>query len=443
MTRTLLALLLALLPCADLTAADKVEPQDNWHHWRGPFVNGTSKTAKPPLKWDATTNVAWKTPIPGKGSATPIVWGDLVFVVTAIDTGKKADEKDIPKPDPRFEGKKKTNAPDTWHQFVVYALDRKTGKEKWKKTCAEKVPHEGHHFSHSYAAGSPTTDGKRLIVSFGSFGVYCFALDGKKLWERHLGRMETRLGWGEAVTPVLHKNRVYITWDHEGDSFITALDAETGKPLWKVPREEPSSWATPLVVEHKGKTQIITPGTKRVRSYDAETGKVIWHHQGLTVNCIPSPLLHRDRAIVLSGYRGTAGAAVPLDSTGDATEKSKWKLEKGAPYVPSPVLVGDRLYFTQTNDNLMSCLDADSGKVLIDRARLPGVRTFYASPVAADGRIYFVDRDGTSLVIRASDKLEVLATNKLGEPVDASPALVGRQLFLRGAKHVWCIQEKK
>jgi outer membrane protein assembly factor BamB len=441
----LLAALFALAPLT-LLAADKEkqrpDPADNWPNWRGPLLSGAAPKAKPPLKWDARTNVAWKAAIPGRGSASPIVWGDQVFVLTAIDTGKKADPKDVPKPDERFKGKKKTTAPDTWHQFVVLAIDRNTGKERWRKTCAERVPHEGHHDSHSYAAGSPVTDGERLIASFGSFGLYCFDLDGKLLWEKQLGRQETRLGWGEAVTPALHKGRVYVTWDHEGDSFITCLDAKDGKELWKVDRNEPSSWATPLVVEHKGKTQVITPGTKRVRSYDAENGKILWHHAGLTVNCIPSPVASDGTAYVMSGYRGAVAIAVPLSSRGDVTDRTTWKLEQGTPYVPSPLLVGDRLYFTQSNDPLLTCVDVKSGKVLMDRVRLTGVRSFYASPVAADGRIYLVDRDGVTLVIEQADRLKVLATNKLGEGVDASPALAGKQLFLRGEKHLWCIGQK-
>ena len=439
MAPILCALLFVSSSC--FVATDKFDPANQWPQWRGPSFDGTSSSANPPLKWDSSTNISWKTPLDGNGSATPIIWGDQVFVTTAIDTGRKAEAKDIPQPDPRFETKR-TNAPDTWYRFVVFALDRKTGKILWEKTCAEKVPHEGHHETHSYAAASPATDGERLVVSFGSFGLYCFDLKGKLLWEKQLGRQETRLGWGEAVTPALHKGRVYVNWDHEGDSFLTALDATTGETLWRVDRDEPSSWATPLVVEHRGKTQIITTGTNRVRSYDAETGEVIWHHNGLTVNCIPTPIEHEGTVIVMSGYRGSIATAIPLDLTGDVTSKATWKLERGTPYVPSPLLADGRVYFTQANVNILTCVDASSGKVLIDRERLEGVRNFYASPVAAAGRIYFTDRDGTTVVINQDDKLQVIATNQLGEGVNASPALAGKQLFLRGEKHVWCIQEK-
>lgn len=418
----------------------EIDPSKQWPQWRGPALDGTSQTANPPLQWDASKNIAWKTPLQGRGSATPIVWGDKVFVTTSVDTGKQAVAEDIPKPDPRFD--KRTQAPDTYHQFVVMALDRNTGKVLWEKVCTEKVPHEGHHVTHSYAAGSPVTDGEKLLVSFGSFGIFCLDLNGNILWEQQLGRQETRRGWGEAVTPSLYKDRVFVTWDHEGDSFLIALNASDGKTLWKVDRDEPSSWATPLVLEHQGKTQVITPGTNQVRSYDADTGEILWYHDGLTVNCIPSPLQHKNTVVVMSGYRGSVATAIPLDATGDVSGKTLWKLSRGTPYVPSPVLVDGMLYFVQSNNNILTAVDATTGEIVIDRERIDDLHNIYASPVAADGKIYLTDRDGTTVVIKAGEKLEVLATNKLGEPVDASPALAGNQLFLRSDKHVWCVQEK-
>jgi outer membrane protein assembly factor BamB len=442
MPRLLLLFAFTLTPLP-AGAAEKLDPLTQWPHWRGPLANGSAPGATPPLKWDAATNVAWKAAVPGRGASTPIVWGDQVFLLTAIDTGKKADPKDLPaKADPKFE--KKTTAPDTYHQFVVLAYDRGTGKELWRRTVAERVPHEGHHFSHSYAAGSPTTDGKRLYLSFGSFGVYCLGLDGKPVWSRDLGRMETRLGWGEASTPAVHDGKVFLTWDHEGKSFITALDADTGKTLWKVDRDEPTSWATPLVVSRNGRTQVVTPGTRQVRSYDAADGKVLWTSEGLTVNCIPSPLLHGDEVIVMAGYRGSKGASISLDASGDVTgsDKVRWTISKATPYVPSPTLAGDRLWFTQTNEGILTSVDVKTGKVVIDRARLNAISSMYASPLAAAGRLYLTSREGVTVVLRQADKLETLAVNRLGEAVDASPVAVGRQLFLRGDKHLWCFEEK-
>lgn len=414
----------------------------NWPHWRGPEANGVAPKADPPLTWDAATNIKWKASLPGRGSATPIVWGDQVFIVTAIPTTRVAEPADLPKADPTLV--RKTTAPNVYHQFVVLAFDRATGKLRWKQTAAEKVPHEGHHASHSYAAGSPTTDGRFLYVSFGSFGIYCYDLDGKLQWQRDLGRLSTRLGWGEAVTPVIHGDSLLLNWDQEKDAALVCLDAKTGKTKWRVERDDKTSWNTPLVVEHQGRTQVIVNGTKRIRSYDLKDGAEIWQCAGMTINAIPSPVAVNGIVYVMSGYTGAGAVAVPLDSKGDlgADGKVVWRASKGMPYVPSPLLAGNRLYFTQTNSPIYTVLDIKTGQPLVDRERLPDVTSFYASPIAAAGRIYLVDRTGTTLVLRQADRLEVLATNRLDDPIDASPVAVGRQLFLRGAKYLYCIQGK-
>jgi len=431
-------ILLFLWGCCPL-AARAQERLDNWHQWRGPDATGFAAKGDPPLRWDQKTNVQWKTPIPGRGSSTPIVWGDQVFVLTAINTGRAANPKDIPPPDPKFANDKKTRPPTTYHQFVVLALDRQTGKVRWQQTAAERVPHEGHHETHSYAAFSPITDGKFLYVLFGSYGLFCYDLNGKLHWQKQLGRMETRYGWGEGTSPALHGDTLIVNWDHEGASFLLALDARTGTTKWQVDRDEVTSWATPLIVEHGGRTQVIVNATKRVRSYDLATGKVLWECGGQTVNVIPCPVVSDGLAICLSGYRGSAGFAIPLASQGDITGKAAWAYSKASPYVPSPLLAGGKLYFTQGNNALMSCLEARTGKVIFERERLPGLNSLYASPVGVRDRIYLPGRDGTVLVLKQGDKVEVLATNHLGEGVDASPAVVGKQLFLRGEKHVYCI----
>lgn len=424
-----------------LATMAQAEPADgkNWPQWRGPECNGFAPNANPPIKWDDKTNVKWKTPIPGKGTSTPVVWGDKLFLLTAIDTRKPADPKDIPPVDPKFETK--TKPPTTYHQYVVLCLDRATGKILWQQVAAEQVPHEGRHETHSYAAFSPVTDGKHLYVSFGSRGIYCFDLDGKKIWQRDLGLARTRLGWGEGASPALHGDTLIVNWDQEANSYIVALDAKTGATKWKVDRDEKTSWATPLIVPYKGKTQVIVSGTTKARSYDLATGKVIWECGGQTVNCIPSPVLVDDCVIVMSGYRGAAAHAIPLVSTGDVTGKVRWQYDQGTPYVPSPVLTGGQLWFTQANLGMLTVLDAKTGKVVMDRTRLPGVNALYASPTAAQDRIYIPARDGTTLVLKRADKLEVLATNRLNEGIDASPVIIGRQLFLRGEQNLYCIEE--
>jgi outer membrane protein assembly factor BamB len=411
-----------------------------WPYWRGPLTTGAAPHGDPPVTWDEKTNIRWKAEIPGRGSSTPVVWGDCVFVATALDTGRAAKAEDLPKIDPKVE--RKTKAPTTYHRFVLICYDRATGKPRWERVAAERVPHEGHHPSHSYAAGSPTTDGKHVWVSFGSWGVYCYDFAGQLQWQRDLGLMNTRLAWGEASTPVLHGDNLVLNWDQEVNSRLIVLDAHTGKTRWETARDEPTTWNTPLVVEHKGKGQVIVNGTNKVRAYDLATGKQLWQCGGQTLNAIPSAVALGDVAYIMSGYRGSAAVAVSLDASGDVTDKVLWKYGKGTPYVPSPLLVDGKLYFTQSNDNLFTCLDAKTGKPYFEQVRLAGVGSFYASPVAAGGRIYLVDRDGTTLVLKQGTRVEVLATNPLDDEIDGSPVVVGRQLFLRGHKYLYCIEAK-
>lgn len=434
----MLPLVLSLVPAAGTGA----EQSANWHHWRGPEANGFAAHADPPTRWDAQTNIRWKAALPGKGSSTPIVWGNRVFVLAAEKTSREAKPDEMPKPDPRFQTK--TEPPRHFYKFWVLCFDRNSGKKLWEKLAAERVPHEGHHASHSYCAGSPTTDGRRLYASFGSFGTYCYDFEGNLLWSRDFGRMNTRLGWGEAVTPVIHGDSLLLNFDQEADSKLYCLDPATGKTKWAASRNEKTSWNTPLVAEHAGKTQVIVNGTARIRSHDLATGEVLWSCGGMTTNAIPSPVRLGDAALCMSGYGPGQVVSIPFASHGDLGLDGlvNWRHKGGTPYVPSPLLMNGRLYFTQLNDNLLTVLDARTGKAVIDKERLPGVRSFYASPIGAAGRIYFVDRSGTTVVLKAGNEIEVLATNKLDDAIDASPAAVGKQLFLRGEKYLYCIEEK-
>jgi outer membrane protein assembly factor BamB len=437
---TLLTVVMGL-PVAGAVADDVAQdPLHNWPKWRGPLACGVAPCGNPPIRWDEKTNVAWKAAIPGLGSATPIVWGDRVFVLTAVKTDRIADAEALPKPDPRYS--KRTQPPKNYFQFIVLCLDRKSGKTIWRQIATEQVPHEGHHDSHSYAASSPTTDGRFVYVSFGSRGLFCYDLNGKLVWQRDLGLMQTRLGWGEGISPVIHGDTLIMNWDHEAGSFIVALDARTGQTKWKVDRDEPTSWSTPLIVPHQGRTQVIVSATKKVRSYDLANGNLIWECGGQSTNVISCPVLAGDIVVCMSGYTKKIACAIPLDSVGDVTDKVAWRYEKGTPYVPSPLLYGDRLYFTQINTAVLTCLDAKSGKPVFEQHRLPALTNLYGSPSGAAGRIYINGRDGTTLVLKHGDQLEVLATNRLDDPIDASPVIVGRQLFLRGHEFLYCLEEK-
>ncbi len=432
------ALLLLLAVTSTALAAD------HWPGWRGPTADGVAaKSADPPTTWDEKTNLKWKVALPGRGSATPAVWGDKVFVLTAVETTREAKPDELPKPDPKFDTR--TTRPTKFYAFKVLCYDLVTGKEKWAVTAAEAVPHEGHHETHSYAAGSPAVDAERVYASFGSFGTFAFDHAGKEIWRRDFGRLHTRLGWGEAVTPVVFNDTVLLNLDQEADSKLVAVNAATGKTKWESPRDEKSSWNTPVVVAHGKTTHVLVNGTTRARSYDLTDGKVIWEVGGMTVNAIPSPVVADGVAYFVSGYRGAAAVAVPLDSKGDlgADGKGNWRYGKGTPYVPSPVLYDGRLYFTQGNTGTLTVLNAKTGKPLVEGEKVPKVAGVYASPVVAGGRLYVVGRDGTTVVLTATDKPEVLATNKLDDTLDASPVAVGKTLLLRGFKHLYAVEATK
>lgn len=413
----------------------------NWPSWRGPYSNGVAPSNSiPPIKWSETINVKWKTELPGKGSSTPIIWGDEIFLTTAIKTNRVAKKEDLPIRNANFESK--TTPPVNYYSFEILCFNKLTGKLKWKSVLNEAVPHEGHHSTHSYAAGSPTTNGNMLYVSFGSFGTYCLSMSGKLLWKRDFGRLTTRLGWGEAVTPVLFEDFLILNLDQEINSKIVALDCKTGETKWEKERDEKSTWNTPLIVKHLDKTQVILNGTNRIRSYDLNDGSLIWESSGMTTNAIPSAVSTNGFVFLMSGYRGAAAVSIPLDSKGylDTTDKVSWRYSKGTPYVPSPVIHDNILYFTKGNSGTLSALDSKTGKPLFEDFRLENTSTFYASPVVANSLIYLVDRDGTTIVLKNKQKPEIIATNKLNETVDASPAISGNTIFIRGEKHLFAIE---
>ncbi|MGK0185603.1 MAG: outer membrane protein assembly factor BamB [Verrucomicrobiales bacterium] len=331
--------------------------------------------------------------------------------------------------------------PTEVHQFSVVCLDRKSGKPIWSKVVKEALPHEGHHRDHGYASASPITDGKHLYAYFGSRGLYCLDMDGNVKWEKEFGQMQISNGFGEGTSPALHGDTLVIKWDHEGDSFIAALDKNTGDEKWRKSRDERTSWATPYIVEYDGVVQVIANASEKIASYDLKTGDLIWESTGMTRNVIPTPVAGDDIVYVTSGFRGSALQAIKLGSKGKVkdTDSIVWSHDEGTPYVPSPLLYEGRLYFFQANDARLSCLDAKSGKVHYSRETVEGLRGVYASPIGVGGKIYLVGRKGSVAVIKSSDKLEVLATNKLDDEFDAGAVVVADELFLRGKKHLYCL----
>lgn len=411
-----------------------VHAQDvhDWPAWRGPDGTGVSTTAKPPIEWGEEKNVRWKVEIPGRGSASPIVWRDRVYVLTAVPAGT-----DVASSHAASRGK---------NRYVVMALDRKTGKTVWEQTAREEEPHEGTHNQFgTYASSSAVTDGDVLIASFESRGIYAYDLSGKKLWDVDLGDKQMRNEFGEGTTPALYKDRIFVVWDHQGQSFIVALDKKTGKELWRTNREEIDSWATPLVVEANGKAQVVTSGMRRVRSYDAQTGELVWEMDGLTMNPIPSPVSADGMVYLMSGFRGNSLKAVRIaDAKGDITDSPAvvWTFDRDTPYVPSPLLYDGLLYFLKGNTGVLSVFDAKSGKPHYQLQRVEATPNVFASPVGADGKVIILGQDGSAAVLKHGPTYEVIATNRLDDKFDASPALVDNEIYLRGYRYLYCVAAK-
>jgi len=410
----------------------------NWHQWRGPAGNGRAPdSAAPPVSWDATKNVKWVAEIPGKGSATPAVWDNQIFVLSAEETDRKSETPPTKRAD------SKTEPPGVYYRFLVTSIDRTSGKVLWQKVATEQVPHEGHHPTHTYAASSPTTDGERLYASFGSRGLFAYTLQGELIWQIDLGDMNTRFGWGETVTPALAGDALIVNWDQEGNSFIVALDAKTGEERWRKSREgEVTSWNTPLITKVGDKTLAIVNGTGKARAYDVANGDVLWECGGQTINAIPSPVRFEDFAVCMSGYKGAAAFAIPLNSNGDISGSNAfaWTHHADTPYVPSPTVSENRLYFTGGNNDILTVLDLKSGKPLVEKQRL-GIGNTYASPLAANGKVYFIGREGTSVVINDGPNAEVISKNVIADTFDASPVAVGKQLLLRSWTKLYSIEE--
>jgi hypothetical protein len=420
--------------------------EKNWPQWRGPYATGVSLYSNPPVEWSETKNVKWKIEIPGRGHSTPIIWGNQIFITTAIETDKVGKPKTGDEGQQRTHGWMQPRTTDKIHNFVVLSIDRKTGKVLWQRTVTEEWPEEERsHGLGSWASNSAVTDGKHVYAYFGSRGLYCLDMKGNLKWKRDFGQMNKRMTFGEGSSPALYEDKIIVLWDHEGPSFLYVLDKKTGKDVLKIERDEGTSWSTPLVIKYKGKPQIIASATNFVRSYDLATGKVLWKCTGLTHNAIPHPMEADGIVFVASGFRGNALFAIRLaNAKGDVTNTDAiaWKLDKNTPYAPSMVLYQKLLYMLKSNSGILSCYDAITGKEHYSKQRFEGVGNIYSSPVGAKDRIYFTGHKGTMYVIKHGPKFEVLAKNELDDMFIASPALVGNEMFLRGYKSLYCIAKK-
>ena len=436
--RTRVVLIVAALSFK-LGAATADEDNSNryWPQWRGPKGTGTAPEGNPPTDWSETESIRWKVPLPGKGLSTPIIWQDRIFVTTAIPYGRELE--------PRYSGAPGAhdNVPVTRrHEFVVISLSRQDGSTIWRKTVHEGLPHEGGHYTGSLASGSPVTDGKLVYAYFGSHGLYCFDWDGDLQWKIDLGQMNTKHGHGEGSSPALFQDTLVVNWDHEGQSYVVALDKQTGRQRWRVERNEVTSWASPIVVEQEGKPQVIISGTDRLRGYDLGTGDVIWECGGLSSNVVATPVAGDGMVIAGSSYETRNLLAIQLDGAqGDITGSDRvvWSRTQGTPYVPSPLLYKGYVYFLRHYQGILSRVDAKTGEERVGPFRLNGLRNIYASPVAAGNRLYVTDLDGSTMVISHGPIPRIMALNRLDDRFGASAAIAGDEIYLRGEKFLYCI----
>ena len=420
--------------------ADDVERLQNWPSWRGPLRTGVAPAANPPVEWNENKNICWKTKLPGKGHSSPVVWGDSIYVTTAIPYGP------VLEPVPVTATGAHDNVDVTQrHRFVVICVDREDGEIRWQRTVADLLPHEGGHNTGSLASASPVTDGKHVFAYFGSFGLFALDRSGEIQWQHPLPQLESKHAHGEGASVALHDGVLVVNCDHEKQSFIRAIDAATGKTVWEKPRDEVTSWASPLVVVIDGVAQVVVAGTDRIRSYDLLTGDILWQCGGLSANVVATPVASEGILIAGSSYDTRAMMAVDLNkATGDITGSSHvlWSTTQRTPYVPSMLLVKDNVYFLRHYQNILSRRNIRTGAEAAGPFRLAGVQDIYSSPVAAAGRIYVTDLYGRTLVMTDEDSPSQLALNQLDDGFAATAALVGREIILRGEQFLYNITEE-
>jgi len=415
----------------------------NWPQWRGPDGSGISNEKNLPSEWSPTKNIKWKTTIEGRSHSSPIVWGNRVFLTTAVEGAVVPGAKAVKH---TLEGGKEFLHPDSVgadkkHTFKVIAIDRDSGKIVWDATAWEGTPYDNRHRKSSYAASTPATDGKLVYAFFGTEGLYAYDFKGKLAWKADLGKLGT-VGMGTGTSPILFNDLVIVQCDEENGeaSFIVALDKKTGKEAWRSPRKVQVSWATPLLVRTSTRAELITSGTEAIVAYDPATGKELWRHKGVESNAIPSPVANNDMVFLVAGFPAKIAMAIKLGQNGDltGTPNVAWTYAKGTAYVPSPILYGEYLYLT-TDRGILTAVDAKTGEVKYEGGRIPIPATFTASPVAFEGKILMTSEDGDTFIVKAGPKHEILGTNSVGEPVYASPAIADGRIFIRGEKNLYCI----
>ena len=417
-----------------------------WPQLRGPQSDGVVKDdPRLPVRWSQTENILWKADVPGMGWSSPVVAGKHVFITAVV----RSEAQDLPQKG--LYGGRMSSKPGDEHRWLVLAYDLQSGRKIWERDVHHGQPGVARHVKNSYASETPVTDGERVYAYFGSAGLFCLDFDGKLIWQQKITPRETRYGWGTAASPLVHANRVYIVSDSEDGSFIAAFDKKNGKEIWLRTRDEKSNWATPYVWQHT-RTEIVVPGTNRVRSYDLD-GNVLWEFGGMSSITIPMPFSRHGMLYVSSGYVGDQTRpvfAIKPGARGDISLKAgetsnewiAWHLPQAGSYNPSPLIHGDN-YYTLFDRGFFTAHDARSGREIYSRQRIdPTAAAFTASPWAYNNRIFALSEDGDTYVIEAGPAFRVLGKNSLDEMTLATPAIAQGSLIIRTATKLYRIGTK-
>lgn len=414
--------------------------EDYWPQFRGPLGTGEAPAANPPTEWSEDKNVRWKVPLPGLGLSTPALWNDRLFVTTTIPFGEKFPGK--PDKDPGAHDNLRVTRKQ---RFMTMAVSRRTGDVLWKKNLHEAIPHEGGHYTGSLASASPVCDAKHVFAFFGSHGLYCLTHDGELVWKKNLGEMYSKHNHGEGASPCLYDDTIFVNWDHQEQSFIVAFDKNTGDERWRKNRSEVTSWSTPIVIKHKGEPQLIVCGSNRIRAYNPKNGNIIWSCAGLSNNVCASPVYGDGILLAGSSYDTRNFLAIRIDGAkGDitGTDNVLWSRKQLPPYVPSPLLYKGAVYYLRHYQGVLSRIKVSNGEAAPGPIRLPIIKNVYSSPIAAAGRVYVTDLQGTTRVLEASTKATFLARNRLDDSFSATVVAVGEELYMRGNRFLYCIAKE-
>ena len=422
----------------------------NWPSFRGPNASGVAEGTNPPVAWDLekSQNVLWKTNLPGLSHSSPIVWGNNIFVITAVSSEAK----------PTFKAKDRGIGlanDDVSHTWMIFALDKRNGRVIWTEKAYEGVPRAKRHVKATQANSTPATDGRYVVALFGSEGLACYDIKGKLLWKQDLGVLNPGLwddkesSWGHASSPIIYRDLVIVQADGHKQSFIAAFNLKDGKQAWRVERNEITSWTTPTIYQGKDRVELIANGGRYIRGYDPLTGKELWRFADNDTQVkMQAPLIASDFIYITGGYPpGRAMYVFRPGAIGDISLKPgedknvflAWTTSKGSPYTPTPIIYGD-LFYVLADNGVLSAYDAKTGENIYQQ-RLP--TSFSASPVAANGKLYLSSEDGDVFVVKAGRQYELLSRNTMGQPLMATPALADGMLIIRGENTIYALGERK